>query len=156
MVKYSYNNMHQNQNQNNHRKVVLVGPTRMGKTRFVDMVMATIHNTYSEESDPLNEFDDKIKNSITSSMGHTPTLGVEVKYFHPYNVNLWDTAGDPRFGGLREGYWLSANYFLIFVDTDEEEHQWKEKILPYSNNYKVIRNGLTISTHEAIDIMGNI
>lgn len=53
---------------------------------------------------------------------YNATLGVEV---HPYtfNVNgrtirfnLWDTAGQEKFGGLRDGYYIEADAAIVMYD----------------------------------------
>lgn len=51
---------------------------------------------------------------------YTPTLGVEVYPLRfqtnlgPICFNVWDCAGDERYGGLRDGYFLMANGCLLF------------------------------------------
>lgn len=46
------------------------------------------------------------------------TLGVEVHplMFHTnrgaIKYNVWDTAGQEKFGGLRDGYYIQGNFFL--------------------------------------------
>lgn len=51
---------------------------------------------------------------------YVATLGVEV---HPmifetnygkYQLNIWDTAGQEKFGGLRDGYYINSNAAIIF------------------------------------------
>jgi len=48
------------------------------------------------------------------------TLGVEVHplVFHtnrgPIRFNVWDTAGQEKFGGLRDGYYIQGIHSLIF------------------------------------------
>lgn len=49
------------------------------------------------------------------------TLGVEVHpiVFHtnrgPIRFNVWDTAGQEKFGGLRDGYYIQGKHFLYFI-----------------------------------------
>lgn len=49
------------------------------------------------------------------SLVHVATLGVEVHplIFHtnrgPIRFNVWDTAGQEKFGGLRDGYYIQGD-----------------------------------------------
>merc|ERR1711957_645139 len=80
-------------------KLVLVGDGGVGKTTFVKR-----HLT--------GEFEKK----------YIATLGVEV---HPMgfhtskgliNFNVWDTAGQEKFGGLRDGYYIGGQCGIIMFD----------------------------------------
>jgi GTP-binding nuclear protein Ran len=80
-------------------KVVLVGDGATGKTTYVKRHMS-------------GEFERK----------YVATLGVDV---HPIPFwtnhgkilfNVWDTAGQEHFGGLRDGYYIQANAGVIFFD----------------------------------------
>lgn len=83
---------------NRNYKIVFVGKERTGKTKYVDYLM--------------NDMDHTTK--------YIATIGVEVHpWVHPcqagdVGVHIWDTAGDDRFGGLRDGYWIGADGFVIF------------------------------------------
>ncbi|KAJ1062962.1 hypothetical protein K5549_004991 [Capra hircus] len=80
-------------------KLVLVGDGGTGKTTFVKH-----HLT--------GEFEKK----------YVATLGVEVHplVFHtnrgPIKFNVWDTAGQEKFGGLRDGYYIQAQCAIIMFD----------------------------------------
>merc|ERR1712086_55402 len=80
-------------------KLVLVGDGGVGKTTFVKR-----HLT--------GEFEKK----------YVATLGVEV---HPLEFhtnrgqlvfNVWDTAGQEKFGGLRDGYYIQGQCAIIMFD----------------------------------------
>lgn len=80
-------------------KLVLVGDGATGKTTFVKR-----HRT--------GEFEKK----------YVATLGVEV---HPLDFytnrglirfNVWDTAGQEKFGGLRDGYYIQGQCAIIMFD----------------------------------------
>lgn len=79
-------------------KCVLVGDGGTGKTTFVKR-----HLT--------GEFEKK----------YVATLGVEVHplVFHtnrgPIRFNVWDTAGQEKFGGLRDGYYIQVNIFICLL-----------------------------------------
>jgi GTP-binding nuclear protein Ran len=55
---------------------------------------------------------------------YTPTLGVEVhplQFYTNYGIitfNVWDCAGEEKFGGLRDGYYVESSAALIFDDKD--------------------------------------
>lgn len=80
-------------------KCVLVGDGGVGKTTFVKR-----HRT--------GEFEKK----------YVATLGVEVHplVFHtsrgPIRFNVWDTAGQEKFGGLRDGYYINGQAGIIMFD----------------------------------------
>eukprot|EP01103_Thecamoeba_quadrilineata_P007355 TRINITY_DN17244_c0_g1_i1.p1 TRINITY_DN17244_c0_g1~~TRINITY_DN17244_c0_g1_i1.p1 ORF type:complete len:215 (-),score=41.82 TRINITY_DN17244_c0_g1_i1:170-814(-) len=80
-------------------KLVLVGDGSTGKTTFVKRHLN-------------GEFEKK----------YVPTLGVEV---HPLSFqtnlgkiifNVWDTAGQEKFGGLRDGYYIQGQCAIIMFD----------------------------------------
>jgi len=80
-------------------KLVLVGDGGVGKTTFVKR-----HVT--------GEFEKK----------YIATQGVEVSsiVFYtnhgPIKFNIWDTAGQEKLGGLREGYYIGGNCAIIMFD----------------------------------------
>ncbi|KAL6062113.1 hypothetical protein STEG23_009834 [Scotinomys teguina] len=80
-------------------KLVLVGNGGTGKTTFVKR-----HLT--------GEFEKK----------YVASLGVEVHplVFHTnrgqIKFNVWDTAGQEKFGGLRDGYYIQAQCAIIMFD----------------------------------------
>mmetsp|Transcript_111859 Transcript_111859/g.219271 ORF Transcript_111859/g.219271 Transcript_111859/m.219271 type:complete len:217 (-) Transcript_111859:81-731(-) len=80
-------------------KLILVGDGGVGKTTFVKR-----HLT--------GEFEKK----------YVATLGVEVYplKFHtscgPIQFNVWDTAGQEKFGGLRDGYYIQGQCAIIMFD----------------------------------------
>merc|ERR1712137_1333061 len=78
---------------------VLVGDGGVGKTTLVKR-----HLT--------GEFEKK----------YIPTLGVEVHPLKfttncgPLTFNVWDTAGQEKFGGLRDGYYIQGQCAIIMFD----------------------------------------
>ncbi|KAK5583389.1 hypothetical protein RB653_004982 [Dictyostelium firmibasis] len=82
-----------------HIKLVLVGDGGVGKTTFVQR-----HLT--------GEFEPR----------YIPTLGVSVHAlifytnFGKIHFNVWDTAGQEKFGGLRDGYYIQGNCAIIMFD----------------------------------------
>ena len=80
-------------------KIVLVGDSGVGKSAFVKR----IRNGYFENK-------------------YIPTMGVEVfpfKYINNDKTNfiLWDTAGQEKYGGLKEGYYNKAFGGIVMFDT---------------------------------------
>ena len=53
---------------------------------------------------------------------YTATMGVEIHpiVFYtsrgPIRFNVWDTAGQEKFGGLRDGYYIQAQCAIIMFD----------------------------------------
>mmetsp|Transcript_43391 Transcript_43391/g.69531 ORF Transcript_43391/g.69531 Transcript_43391/m.69531 type:complete len:237 (-) Transcript_43391:229-939(-) len=111
MAFFQQNNQNANQFQNNQPnqqmrpqntpqfKLVLVGDGGVGKTTFVKR-----HKS--------GEFEKK----------YVATLGVEVHpltFFTslgPIIYNCWDTAGQEKFGGLRDGYYVGGKAAIIMFD----------------------------------------
>ncbi|ELR12971.1 GTPbinding nuclear protein Ran, putative [Acanthamoeba castellanii str. Neff] len=83
-------------------KVVLIGDGGTGKTTLVKRHMS-------------GEFERK----------YVPTLGVEVHPLPFYTthgkiiLNVWDTAGQEKFGGLRDGYYIQADAAIIMFDVTD-------------------------------------
>lgn len=80
-------------------KLIIVGDGAVGKTTLVRR-----HRT--------GEFEKK----------YIPTLGVDVHplqfntNFGPIIFNVWDTAGQEKFGGLRDGYYIQGACAIIMFD----------------------------------------
>jgi len=84
-------------------KIAVIGTEpREGKTAFI---RRNVHGDFSAK--------------------YTPTIGVEVHplLFHvafgdgregTIAFNMWDCGSDPKYIGLREGYWIGANAALVF------------------------------------------
>lgn len=78
-------------------KVSLIGNANLGKSSFITKIIT-------------GEFETK-----------TPTMGVEVYpvKFNNKQFNVWDCAGDNRFGGLRDGYYLNSEFCIIMFDNTQ-------------------------------------
>eukprot|EP00020_Sapocribrum_chincoteaguense_P000851 CAMPEP_0170751676 /NCGR_PEP_ID=MMETSP0437-20130122/11575_1 /TAXON_ID=0 /ORGANISM="Sexangularia sp." /LENGTH=212 /DNA_ID=CAMNT_0011090721 /DNA_START=80 /DNA_END=718 /DNA_ORIENTATION=- len=110
-------------------KLVLVGDGGTGKTTFVKR-----HVT--------GEFEKK----------YVATLGVEV---HPLNFvtnrgqiifHVWDTAGQEKFGGLRDGYYIQGQCAIIMFDvtsrlTYKSVPNWHRDLVRVCENIPIVLVG---------------
>ncbi|GAB0139336.1 hypothetical protein EsDP_00007551, partial [Epichloe bromicola] len=117
-------------------KLVLVGDGGTGKTTFVKR-----HTT--------GEFEKK----------YIATLGVEV---HPlkFNTNLgeiqfdvWDTAGQEKFGGLRDGYYINGKCGIIMFDvtsriTYKNVPNWHRDLVRVCENIPIVLTGNKVDVKE--------
>jgi len=110
-------------------KLVLVGDGGTGKTTFVKR-----HRT--------GEFEKK----------YIATLGVEVHplvFYTSHGVikfNVWDTAGQEKFGGLRDGYYISAECGIIMFDvtsriTYKNVPNWHRDLVRVCENIPIVLCG---------------
>jgi GTP-binding nuclear protein Ran len=78
-------------------KIVLVGDAKVGKTTFVNILKG---ENFKEE--------------------YIATLGVEVSPLRRENkiLNVWDCAGDERFRGLGDGYYIQTQGAIIMCDCE--------------------------------------
>src|SRR3989338_9804993 len=85
------------------KKVLLVGDAGSGKTAF------------------LHKHSYKDSNLYTSG----PTLGIEVSPIDwkgengPLRFNVWDCAGEEKFKGLEDGYFVEADAAIIFQKKED-------------------------------------
>ncbi|CAG0914031.1 unnamed protein product [Notodromas monacha] len=110
-------------------KLVLVGDGGVGKTTFVKR-----HIT--------GEFEKK----------YIATLGVEVHslVFHTHRgkirFNVWDTAGQEKFGGLRDGYYIQGQCAVIMFDvtarvTYKNVPNWHRDLVRVCENIPIVLCG---------------
>jgi len=110
-------------------KLILVGDGGVGKTTFVKR-----HIT--------GEFEKK----------YVATLGVEVHplKFHtnygPILFNVWDTAGQEKFGGLRDGYYIQGQCAIIMFDvtsrlTYKNVPNWHRDLVRVCENIPIVLVG---------------
>lgn len=111
-------------------KIVLLGEGGVGKTTWV--------NRYY-----CGDF----------TLKYTPTLGVNVTSLSfntnrgKLNVNVWDTAGQKKYGGMREGYWIGSDACIVFFDVTNS--------LSYVNADKWIREFKKVNPNAPIVLVGN-
>jgi len=117
-------------------KVILVGDGGTGKTTFVKR-----HET--------GEFEKK----------YIATLGVEVHplVFHtnrgPICFNVWDTAGQEKFGGLRDGYYIQGQAAIIMFDvtsrvTYKNVPNWHRDLVRVCENIPIVLTGNKVDIKE--------
>lgn len=110
-------------------KLVLVGDGGVGKTTFVKRHIS-------------GEFEKK----------YIATLGVEVRPldFHtncgPIRFNTWDTAGQEKFGGLRDGYYIGGQCGIIMFDvtsriTYKNVPNWHRDLVRVCDNIPIVLCG---------------
>jgi GTP-binding nuclear protein Ran len=110
-------------------KLILVGDGGVGKTTFVKR-----HLT--------GEFEKK----------YIATLGVEVhplKFFStrgPIIFNIWDTAGQEKFGGLRDGYYIQGQAAIVMFDvtsriTYKNVPNWHRDLIRVCDNIPIVLVG---------------
>ena len=100
-------------------KVCIIGDAGVGKTVMVRKFLT-------------NDFTNQ----------YLPTIGVEVHPFHfntnvgAITLNFWDCAGNPKFAGIKEGYYHGADAAIIMFDVKrysaERIAYWKAK---FTNKY---------------------
>jgi len=97
----AYNN--QNNKNKITKKLILVGDGGVGKTTFVKLLR-------------INAFEQR----------YVATLGVEVHRIRVTRgekevcLNCWDTAGQEKFGGLRDGYYIQGDIAIAMFDLTSE------------------------------------
>jgi GTP-binding nuclear protein Ran len=100
--------------ENNTFKVALVGDGGVGKSCYLKQLMS-------------GQFERK----------YVPTVGVEIHSvkvstnYGDITLNMWDMAGQEKFGGLRDGYLNSSDAALVFYDvtcalTYRHVNYWKD------------------------------
>ena len=117
-------------------KLILVGDGGVGKTTLIKR-----HKT--------GEFEKK----------YVPTLGVEVSKLHfdtshgRVCLAVWDTAGQEKFGGLRDGYYIKADAAIIMFDvtariTYKNVPNWHRDIQRVAANIPMVLLGNKVDVKE--------
>lgn len=108
------------------KKIVIIGPAQIGKSHLV--------NIWSNQGN-VNWLGLPI-------MNYEPTLGVTVTpvQHQNYIYNIWDTAGNPQFRGLANGYYVEADGLVCILDQDNMDQEIGNKI----TDFQVINPGKPI------------
>jgi GTP-binding nuclear protein Ran len=98
----------------NRCKIVLIGDYMSGKTKWINEILGT-----------------------SKSTTYVPTLGVDVfpVPMEDYIFDIWDTAGQEQYGGLKEGYYIGAQIGVVFGENTEP---WIENFKKYCPNAFII------------------
>jgi GTP-binding nuclear protein Ran len=110
-------------------KLIVVGDGGVGKTTFVKRHIS-------------GEFAKK----------YVPTVGVEVHpirfttNYGPIQFNVWDTAGQEKFGGLRDGYYIQGQCAILMFDvtsrvTYKNVNNWHRDLVRVCENIPIVLVG---------------
>ncbi|KAL8291928.1 hypothetical protein RQP46_002186 [Phenoliferia psychrophenolica] len=130
-------------------KLVLVGDGGTGKTTFVKRPLTLNHPSAHCQQHLTGEFEKK----------YIATLGVEV---HPLTFhtnfgticfNVWDTAGQEKFGGLRDGYYIQGQCGVIMFDvtskiTYKNVPNWHRDLERVCENIPIVLCGNKVDVKE--------
>lgn len=141
-------------------KLILVGDGGVGKTTFVKRhLTGEFEKKYVGTSSPIALSFPAIPacfipQSLTLNVvfATTATLGVEVHplVFHtnfgPIRFNCWDTAGQEKFGGLRDGYYIQGQCAIIMFDvtsriTYKNVPNWHRDLFRVCENIPIVLCG---------------
>jgi len=122
-------------------KCVIVGDGGVGKTTYLVQL-------------GHDRFDQK----------YCATLGVEVhpltfsvfkmpNYTDYVRFNVWDTAGQEKFGGLREGYYIQADCAMVFFDLTnrlsfKNAFNWLRDIEVFTKNIVIVGTKTDLSSRK--------
>lgn len=119
-------------------KMVIVGDGGVGKTTFIKRLL-------------IGEFEKK----------YIATVGAEVyplKFFTnhgPICFETWDTSGQEKFGGLRDGYYVSSHCALIMFDvtarsTYKNVPTWYRDVMRVCENIPVVLCGNKVDVKDRV------
>jgi GTP-binding nuclear protein Ran len=110
-------------------KCILLGDGGVGKTTYVKRHIS-------------GEFEKK----------YVPTLGVDVRplkfstNYGPICFNVWDTAGQEKFGGLRDGYYIQGQCAILMFDVTNRTsyknvQNWHRDLVRVCENIPIVLVG---------------
>jgi len=117
-------------NDNTSKKVILVGDGCVGKTTFVRRLS---------------------KKEV--ELTYIPTIGVDVTHINiNYKLyNIWDCAGQDKFGGLRDGYYIGAEMILVMVNPKKQG--WRKSCKNWiTDTQRVCENASIYIIYDSFDI----
>jgi GTP-binding nuclear protein Ran len=90
-------------------KVVIVGNCGVGKSKMC----SNLYRKYTGKESLAHRI---VNGDPDYNQGHKCTLGVIVASIELNDgvcIDLWDTAGNPKFSGLKDGYYINADKAVI-------------------------------------------
>ena len=100
-------------------KVLLLGEKKTGKTKFLK----------------------KLNDTYRLTNNYIPTMGVSVEAIdishngNKIRLNIWDTAGDSRFLGLKDKYYIGTELAIIFGNSLNYEEKLPNDIKKFHINH---------------------
>jgi GTP-binding nuclear protein Ran len=111
-------------------KIIIMGDGGVGKTTFVGR-----HQT--------GEFEKK----YIATQGVSVSSLIFYTNYGPIKLHLWDTAGQEKFGSLREGYYIGGNAAIIMFDVTSR--------ITYKNIPKWYKDYSRICENTPVVMIGN-
>jgi len=106
-------------------KITLVGDAKTGKSTFVSKIVDN-----------------------TTSTSYEPTMAVSVSNFTYKDIPIvfYDTAGDEKYEGLRDGYYIGTDVFLLMFDLSNRDSfkslsKWLKTIRRVCENIPIVLCG---------------
>jgi GTP-binding nuclear protein Ran len=95
-------------------KILLVGDAYVGKSYYLEKMFTGVNSR---------------------NKNYTPTIGAEIHTLQFETVDgkkvfadVWDTAGDEKYAGLREAYYYGADAVIYFIDEKKTKKNWKLEV----------------------------
>ncbi len=85
-------------------KIVLVGDGGTGKTTYVERF-----------------FTGHFEKKYIATLGVNVTSTIFYTTCGPVKIHVWDTAGQEKFGGLRDGYYIQSHAAMIFFNVNSKK-----------------------------------
>jgi len=107
-------------------KVIIIGPPASGKTSYAKLLSEGGFSKNYETTMGVKTYN----MSIPTNRGDA-------------NLQFWDTAGQEKYGGLADGYYVDANYALVFLDVSmpkllKDVKDWMNRIHKVEPSLKFI------------------
>ncbi len=130
------NNSVQNNNETKQFKIVMIGDGGCGKTVFLNRFLN-------------GEFEKRYLATLGAEVFPVPLFTTKGEV----ELVVWSTAGQEKFGGLREGYYHDAHYAIVFFDvtsriTFKNVDQWVNDFKRICPNTPIVYVGNKVDVRE--------